>query len=345
MLDLDSMLHFMMHVNASDLHVKVGSSPMVRIDGILAATNFDIATVADLMQLIEVDLGISGTDFWEKETVYSMSGFGRFRASIYRQRGTYAIVFRRVLTEVKSLKQLGLKGMINSIKDSTAGLYIVSSSSGMGLSSTLAAIVDDINETNRRSIICIEDPIEILIKDKNSIVSQREVGSDIPNIEDGIKKSLRNDPDVLMVSNINNFESLNKILIAVESGIIVCAGVRANGVKETLRSVLSLAALEERQHLISRFNRVLKGIFSQSLVETKDDDGRLPIFESLFVEMDFNFESLLSEDFDITRNPYVSEYISFETSVLDLLENDLIANDVADKYLKIANKDDTIFSI
>jgi twitching motility protein PilT len=333
MLDLDSILHFMVHVNASDLHVKIGAKPTARIDGELVATNFERATSSDISFLIEDGLGELSKDFWEKEIVYSLPGFGRFRASIYRQRGTFGIVFTRVLTEVRSLTDLGFSGEITRIKNQNQGLYILSSSLGMGLSSTFASVIDDINESSKKNIIMIEDPIEILIKDKASLVIQREVGSDVPSIEEGLRKSLRNDPDVIAISNINNSETMYKALMAAEGGQLVIVCVRGLGIIETLSNVMSLFLFSERQTVLNRLNRVLKGVFSQSLLDKVDRDGRIPISESLFINGDFDFNEVFRPKSDYQNNSSVLEFKSFEDTAKVLIDRRIIEEDPAKGFI------------
>ncbi|MDQ1382738.1 MAG: twitching motility protein PilT, partial [Actinomycetota bacterium] len=225
MLDLDQLLRTAVERGASDVHIKVGSPPFVRIDGRLERT--DLAPVSPVeteriafaimpKQRAEEFIGSSEADF-----AYSVSGLGRFRVNVMRQRGSVGLVLRRVQSDIPTFDALGLPPVIRKLTDHQRGLILVTGPTGSGKTTTLGSMIDFINDNYNRHIVTIEDPIEILHADKSSIVNQREVGTDTADFHSALKRVLRQDPDVILVGEVRDVETVKTALTAAETGHLV----------------------------------------------------------------------------------------------------------------------------
>jgi twitching motility protein PilT len=282
---LDVLLGKLAEIGASDLHLKVGSPPAYRIDGHLHFSELPKINPADTEEwaqslLDEKTRGIFAEE-GEVDFGYGTASIGRFRVNVYRQRGSVALVVRSVVAGSKGFVELGLPEAVGRACKQDRGLVLVTGSSGSGKTTSLNAMIDEINSTRRVSIVTLEDPIEMLHRDKMAIVSQREVGVDAINFPDGLRRVLRQDPNVIMVSELRDAETIESALYAAETGHLVLAAMYTNDATETVTRLVEVFEPHRHHQMRLRFGRNLKTVISQRLVATADDAGRVPAVEVL----------------------------------------------------------------
>jgi twitching motility protein PilT len=284
-LDLDQLLRQAVEHDASDVHIKVGSPPFVRVDGRLDKTGFDPVTPAETeriafaimpKQRAEEFLAIGEADF-----AYSVAGLGRFRVNVLRQRGSVGLVLRRVQQTIPSFAELGLPPAVQRLAENPRGLVLVTGPTGSGKTTTLACMIDHINETMSRHIVTIEDPIEVLHPDKQSIVNQREVGTDTNDFGSALKRVLRQDPDVILVGEMRDTETVKTALSAAETGHLVFSTLHTISATESINRVIDFFPPYEQRQIRMSLAGSLRGIVSQRLVERRDTKGRVPAIEIL----------------------------------------------------------------
>ncbi len=281
---IDEFLKIAIERDASDLHLKAGNYPMIRIHGKLTPlTGFQRLSIEDTeslakqlmtdhqMKKLELDLDI--------DLAYSLSGFGRFRGSIFHQRGSLAIALRIIPLEVKTIRQLLLPEVLEKIAFSQRGLVLVTGTTGSGKTTTLAAMLDYINTYRRENIITIEDPIEYLHKDKKSTISQREVGMDVSGFGRGLRACLREDPDVILVGEMRDLDTIETALLAAETGHLVFSTLHTLDAPESINRIISVFAPHHQRQVRLQLSSILKAIISMRLIPRMDGQGRVPAVE------------------------------------------------------------------
>jgi twitching motility protein PilT len=282
---LEELLRFLIERRGSDLHVKVGSPPRIRVDGNLTPAPFDPPTAADTERLAYAVLPANRADEFdvshEADFAYSVSGIGRFRANVYRQRGTVALVFRAVSSGIPAFASLGLPNAVQKLAEEHRGLVLVTGPTGSGKTTTLASMIDHINNTRACNIVTIEDPIEVLHSDKRSIVSQREIGTDTSDFAQAMRRVLRQDPDVIFVGEMRDPETVWAGLAAAETGHLVMSTLHTADTIDTVNRIVDFFPAEQHHQIRLSLATSLRGIVSQRLVERADDGGRAPAVEIL----------------------------------------------------------------
>jgi len=284
-LDLHDLLQFTVEHRGSDLHIKVGSPPHVRVDGHLMVTSFDTVTPADTERIASAVLPADRSDDFaqscDSDFALGVPGLGRFRVNLFRQRGSVGLVFRRVLPGMPSFDTLGLPGVVPRLADEAAGLILVTGPAGSGRTTTLASMVDHVNETRSVNIVTIEDPIEVLHPDKMAIVNQRELGTDTRDYASALRRVLRQDPDVIAVGEIGDAETMWAALSAASTGHLVLATLQTTKVIETLGRIIDFFPPHIHRQVRHTLAACLKGVVSQRLLERADGRGRVPAVEVL----------------------------------------------------------------
>jgi twitching motility protein PilT len=255
-----------MHVNdllttavehgASDLHLKAGTVPMMRVAGALTAVP-------------------------AKNLAYSVAGLGRFRCSVFQQRGTVGLVLRVIPVQIRGIEELSLPSVLTKISDEERGLVLVTGTTGSGKSTTLAAMVDRINHTRCLHVLTVEDPIEFLHKDHKSIVNQREVSTDTRSFAHAMRAALRQDPDVILVGEMRDFETVETALLAAETGHLVFSTLHTLDATETINRIIAVFPPHQQKQIRLQLASVLKAVISQRLVPRADGKGRCPAVEVL----------------------------------------------------------------
>ncbi len=283
-MEIDELLKIAIESEASDLHLKAGNFPIIRVHGGLQPlTTFPRLSTENTFELTD-----QITNDFQKEALredldidlaYSLAGFGRFRGSIYHQRGTLAISLRIIPLEVMSIRELLLPEVLESIAMEQRGLVIVTGTTGSGKTTTLAAMIDHINIHQRLNIITIEDPIEYLHRDKKSTISQREVGLDVTDFARGLRASLREDPDIILVGEMRDRDTIETALLAAETGHLVLSTLHTLDAPETINRIISVFAPHHQRQVRFQLSSIMKAIISMRLIPKKDGQGRVPAVE------------------------------------------------------------------
>ena len=283
-MNIDELLKVAIERDASDLHLKAGNHPIIRVHGQLEPlTTFPRLTEANTKQLADQITNDNQKKKLKTELdldlAYGLSGFGRFRGSIFQQRGTWAIVLRIIPLEIMQIKELLLPEVIETIAEERRGLIVVTGTTGSGKSTTLAAMIDHINQKRFENIITIEDPIEYLHRDKKSTISQREVGVDVSSFPRGLRASLREDPDIILVGEMRDKDTIETALLAAETGHLVLSTLHTTDAPETINRIISVFAPHHQRQVRLQLASIIKAVISMRLIPKKDEIGRVPAVE------------------------------------------------------------------
>ncbi|NLB62528.1 MAG: type IV pilus twitching motility protein PilT [Fibrobacter sp.] len=346
-LKIEMLLREMVKRGASDLHIKVGISPAFRINGKLHKL-IDTRTDQEMMDgfLSDIMNREQRSRFEEKKEIDFAIGarnMGRFRINVFRQRGTVGLVIRHIKATIPPFSELHLPEVILDISMKERGLILVTGTTGSGKSTCLAAMVDHINQHTSSHIITIEDPIEFLHRDKKSIVTQREIGVDTFSYSEALRASLRQDPDVLLVGEIRDLETMQIALTAADTGHMVFATIHTTNATETITRILSMYPPHQHEEVRIMLADCLVGIISMRLLGTKDGKGRVPAAEVMINTAAIR-EYILDRDKGSEilgaiadgHKQYGSQ--TFDQSILSLYNDGIIEYDVA--YQAATNPDD-----
>lgn len=341
-MDINELLKIAIESEASDLHLKVGNFPVLRIHGELEPlTKYPKLTPGLTQKLVN-----QITNEYQREKLvqdldldlaYSLEGFGRFRGSIFQQRGSLAIALRIIPLEVKSISELLLPKVLEKIALEQRGLVLITGSTGSGKTTSLAAIIDHINRHRRDNIITIEDPIEYIHRDKKCMISQREVGLDVQSYSRGLISSLREDPDVILVGEMREKETIETSLLAAETGHLVLSTLHTVDAPETINRIISVFPPHHQRQLRLQLGVILKAVISMRLIPRKNGEGRVPAVE-VMINTPFIAECI--QDREKTRlirdaiTKGMSQYgmQSFDQSVFQLYKDEYISYEQGLRY-------------
>ncbi len=287
MFDLQEALRFVVRGEGSDLHLKVGARPIARIHGKLTPLEqYEPMEAADTERVLRemlhdpeklAEFEAGG----EVDFAYAVEGLSRFRVNSFRQRGAISIVARVIPFAVRTVDELGLPPVISEVADEERGLILLTGTTGSGKSTTLAAMIDQVNGTKARHIVTIEDPIEYLHSDRTSIINQREVGMDTESFKRAMRRVLRQDPDVILIGEMRDEETVRSALSAAETGHLVLSTVHTIDAPETVNRIIDFFPLHEQSQARAMLAGTLKAVISQRLVPTPDGNGRVCVCEIL----------------------------------------------------------------
>jgi twitching motility protein PilT len=285
-LNIDTLLRTACENKASDLHLKVGNYPYLRVDGELRAlTQYTRISSEDMLNMaFSMMTNRQKQKFKENaelDMAYGVSGLGRFRVNVFQQRGNVGMVLRVIPTKIRTLEELLLPRVMDKICQEPRGLVLVTGTTGSGKSTTLAAMVDRINSTRTDHIITIEDPIEFLHRDKKGFCNQREVEVDTPSFGSALRAALRQDPDVILVGEMRDLETIQTALLAAETGHLVFSTLHTTDAMETIQRIIAVFPPPEQKQIRLQVASTLKAIISQRLVRKADGIGRAPAVEVL----------------------------------------------------------------
>jgi len=339
-MELSEVLLVALNNRASDIHFKVGQPPILRIDGELvplkdysamdaseiAKTAYQIMNERQrerFLREMEIDMG------------YGISGMGRFRVNIFQQRGTIAIALRVIPFGIKGFEELNLPvEVMERVSREVRGLVLLTGTTGCGKSTTLAALIDQINSNRRSHIITIEDPIEFLHRDQKGIVSQREIGTDTDNFAQALKMALRQDPDVILVGEMRDFETIETAILAAETGHLVLSTLHTLDAAETVNRIVAVYPPYQQKQIRLQLAGILKAVVSQRLLPRADGMGRVPAVEIMLSTARIR-ECIVDKDktqdiHEAIAQGYATYHMqTFDQSLMSLLKRELITYEEA----------------
>ncbi len=347
-MNLNDLLKLTFEKKASDLHVKVGVPPILRIDGKLTPLETEkrltqedaVNTALSIMNAVQKQ---KFNDKNELDMAYAVPGLGRFRVNVFKQRGSVGMVFRLVPAKILNFEELMLPQVLTKIAQEQRGLILVTGTTGSGKSTTLAAMIDYINTTRTANIVTIEDPIEFLHRDKKSIVNQREIGSDTFSFGEALRSALRQDPDVILVGEMRDFETISTALTAAETGHLVLSTLHTLDAAETINRIITVFPPYQQKQVRMQLASVIKGILSQRLVPRADGKGRVAAVEVMLGTL--SVREAIIDDNKTRQVPSIIEaglvhygMQTFDQSLLQLYKRGLITYEEA--LMTATNPDD-----
>jgi twitching motility protein PilT len=284
-LSLSDLLKRMLEMSGSDLHITTNSPPQIRVHGHLVPLDLPQMTPAETKQLAYSVMTDSQKHRFEEslelDFSFGLKGLARFRANVFNQRGATAAVFRLIPFEIKSFNQLGLPAVVSKLCDKPRGLVLVTGPTGSGKSTTLAAMIDKINSERHDHILTIEDPIEFVHMNKNCVVNQRELHADTKSFTDALRAALREDPDVVLIGEMRDLETIESALRIAETGHLTFGTLHTNSATSTINRIIDVFPAHQQPQIRAQLSLVLEGIMCQSLVATPSGKGRCMIMEIL----------------------------------------------------------------
>jgi twitching motility protein PilT len=340
-MNINDLLKVAVERGASDLHLKVGSHPVIRVDGTLyslieynrlmqddtAAMAYSIMNARQKQRFkeeLEIDIG------------YSVPGLGRFRCNVFQQRGQMGLVLRVIPSKIRSVRELMLPPVLERLCDEQRGLILITGTTGSGKSTTLAAMIEHINERRTEHIVTVEDPIEFIHRDKRSIINQREVDVDTRAFAPALRSALRQDPDVILVGEMRDHETIETALLAAETGHLVLSTLHTLDAAETINRIIAVFPPHQQKQIRIQLAQVIKAIVSMRLMPRADGLGRVPAVEVLIAtpyirECVENKEKtkFIREQISLGTSQYGMQ--TFDQSLLHLYRSGLISLDEAMK--------------
>jgi len=344
---LKQMLVEMLNRRSSDLHIRVGIRPHLRVDGNLEKIATDPITVDAMDQIVSQILNEKQRERFfrknEMDLALSVAKLGRFRINLFRQRGTTGIAVRAVNTAVPMFEELHLPESVKNLAQERRGLVVITGTTGSGKSTTLAALIEEMNANRTDNILTVEDPIEYIYRDKKSIISQREVGGDTETFASALRHAFRQDPDVILIGEVRDLETMSIALTAADTGHLVLTTLHTLNVVETITRIISFFPPHQHQQIRLLLAGTLKSIVCQRLLIRGDMPGRVPALEIMF-----NSGAVKECIIDPEKTPEIPEFMekggvqygmqSFDQSIMKLHKQGLISFEEA--MIHATNKDD-----
>lgn len=335
---IKKILEEMINQGGSDLHMKAGLPPVVRVDGKLRHLSMERPMPKDLEEIANQILTPSQKERFTKtrevDFAFGVSGLARFRANFYVQRGSIAMVFRHVPVNIKNIDELQLPPVLKDLSLIPRGLIFVTGTVGSGKSTTLTAMVNEINKTTNKNIITVEDPIEFLHHDEKSIINQREIGSDTSSFHEALRHILRQDPDVILIGEIRDALTMEIALMAADTGHLVLSTLHTVDATQTINRVISFFPPHQHQEIRYLLAATLQSVVAQRLIPLQEGKGRVPAVEVMIVT-----STIREYIIDPEKTPLISQAIregvsshgmqSFDQSLMKLLSGGFISMEEA----------------
>ncbi|MGD0957374.1 MAG: type IV pilus twitching motility protein PilT [Candidatus Acidiferrales bacterium] len=347
-ISIDDLLRRAVESRASDLHLKVGNHPYLRVDGLLNALSDIPRVTPEEMLSMAFSMMTNRQKQKFKETAeldmaYGVAGLGRFRVNVFQQRGNVGMVLRVIPTKIRTIEELELPRILAQVCEEQRGLVLCTGTTGSGKSTTLAAMIDRINSLRPEHIITIEDPIEYLHRDKKGFINQREVEVDTSSFSTALRAALRQDPDVILVGEMRDLETISTALLAAETGHLVLSTLHTLDATETIQRIIAVFPPPEQKQIRLQLASTLKGVISQRLVRKSDGQGRVPACE-VMIATGYIRDCIINPD----KTRMIREAIAagtsqygmqtFDQSLFDLYSRNLISLEEA--LMRASNPDD-----
>ena len=334
--NLDLFLEKAVKTDSSDIHLKVGEKPMLRRDGVILKIDLPPITREDMKAMVQKivpefikDRLATATDL---DFSYELKGISRFRVNLSRAMAEFSLVFRVIPYTIKNFEKLHLPTSMQQFADYNNGLVLVTGPTGSGKSTSLASFIDYINQQYQKHIVTIEDPVEFVFSDRKCKVSQRQVGIDTDSFASGIKYALRQDPDVILVGEIRDRETLDSALKAAETGHLVFATMHTNDAIQTIYRIVNMYEPEDRDSVRRQLAQTLRGTIAQKLVKKAVGNGRYPACEILVVTptiKDFIIKDELENIYDLVKKGSFNDMITMNESLFQLVDCGAITKEIA----------------
>jgi twitching motility protein PilT len=337
---IDEILKQMMEREASDLHLTSGSAPYLRVHGEMVKLNYKDLTPevcqALLFEILSTPQRESFLETWDLDCSYSLKGVGRFRVNIFRQRLGVGAVFRIIPESIKTIQELGLPSNITNLLDVSEGLILVTGPTGSGKSTTLASLIHTINTNRRAHIITIEDPIEFVHHNKNSLINQREVSSHTKSFHQALRAALREDPDVILVGEMRDLETISLAITAAETGHLVLGTLHTNSATKTVDRIIDVFPESQQAQIRVMLSESLRGVVAQSLTKRADGNGRVAVVEVLVnipAVANLIREGKTFQIHSSMQTGLVHGMITFESAINDLVRRGIVSRDDGQSFL------------
>jgi twitching motility protein PilT len=334
---IDDLLETMVALGASDLHVAVGSHPVIRLNGSLdRLEQFPRLSADDTQRLLYRILSTEQQKHLEInrqiDVSYSIPGLARFRVNVYFQRESLGGAFRMIPAELKTLEDLGLPPQLHELSKKPRGLVLVTGPTGSGKSTTLAAVVDEINRTRDDHIMTIEDPIEFLHRHKRCIVNQREIGPDAVSFADALRGALRQDPDVILLGEMRDLETISTAITAAETGHLVFATLHTQDAPSTIDRLIDVFPAAQQEQIRVQLAATIQGIVTQTLLPTVDGKGRVAALEILLPDdavRNLIRQAKVEQIYSVMQTNTGRGMQTLEQALVDLITRGIITQEVA----------------
>jgi twitching motility protein PilT len=334
---IDDLLETMVALGASDLHVAVGSQPVIRLNGRLERLDqFPRLAPDDTQRILYRILSSEQQKHLEIkrqiDVSYSIPGLARFRVNVYFQRESLGGAFRMIPAELKTLEDLGLPGQLSDLSKKPRGLVLVTGPTGSGKSTTLAAVIDEINRTRDDHIMTIEDPIEFLHRHKRCIVNQREIGPDATSFAEALRGALRQDPDVILLGEMRDLETISTAITAAETGHLVFATLHTQDAPSTIDRLIDVFPAAQQEQIRVQLAATLQGIVTQTLLPTVDGKGRVAALEILLPDdavRNLIRQAKVEQIYSVMQTNTGRGMQTLEQALVDLVSRGIITQEVA----------------
>ena len=348
--DLESFLKKTTMMNVSDIHLLQNEHPMLRINNKITKINMPPLTEEDMYeickQMVPNNFKDKVNEICDLDFAYEVKGVSRFRVNIARSTGYFKIVMRIIPLTIKPLKEIKVPASIEGLTQYNNGLIVVTGATGSGKSTTIAGMIDHINATQNKHIVTLEDPIEFVYTSKKSTITQRQVGVDTPTFADGIKYSLRQDPDIIFIGEIRDGITISAALNAAETGHLVFATIHTRSAVQTVNRIVNMYPPESREFVRKQLAGVLVGTISQKLIPTADGKGRLPACEVLINSStikDYIEKNKLDDIYDVMAKNANSGMSTMNSALYDLCQSGAVDKDTAVEYSDNPNELQALF--
>src|SRR3989440_2811292 len=337
LLSIDALLERMVARNASDLHVTVGTPPAMRVHGILERYQ-DVPDLSpeDTHQMLYRILSTEQQKVLEInrqiDFAHSIPGLARFRVNVFFQRGTLGAAFRLIPADIKTLEELGIPTALHALTEKPRGLVLVTGPTGSGKSTTLAALIDEINRKRSEHILTIEDPVEFVHRHKRCIVNQREIGPDASSFAEALRAALREDPDVILLGEMRDLETISTAITAAETGHLVFATVHTQSAPSTVDRIIDAFPAAQQEQIRVQLAGTLEGIVTQALLKTADGAGRVAALEVLYPDdavRNLIRQGKVEQIYSVMQTGTSKGMQTMEQSLAELILRGIVSMDIA----------------